>query len=819
MARSTIDVGIDLGTTNSAIARMQQGVPFVIPTNDNSTFTPSVVRINSNGAVAVGREAYAWLEADPQNTKGEFKRVMGTDEVFRFEASGRELTAPQLSAEVLKRLRGDLGVQGEPTVAAVITVPAAFELNQCAATQEAAGLAGFEQSPLLQEPIAASLAYGYRVDLEGGAWLVYDFGGGTFDLALVGVREGRVHVIDHEGDNFLGGKDMDRLIVERILVPRLSERFNVTSLRRDNVSGEVRAKLAVLKYIAEQTKIGLSREDRFIATIETLRKPLLDDDGKEITADVIVSRNEYEQAIRPLVERTISLCRLLLARNADAHPEAVLMVGGPTLTPFVRSMVASELGLRVDTSANPITAVAEGAALFAASQPLDVIRPASAESGSVALDLVYKSVTDSENALIGGKVPPPVSSIEFLSSDGSWSSGALPTPGAIFSVRLALPRKGLHEFNIIVRGPTGSILRAEPKSVSVTRGLTAGAAPMSSALGVVVEDSAGGQEVQWLIPRNAPLPAAAPYEFRTAVALEPGGEIEVLEVHLVEGRELSSRPERQRRIGTITITDRQVKRRVPAGSPIEVRIQVNESRILSAEAYLPVVDQKFEVQLELGADVPEPGAMAATIAAERGRLASLAAYTSASAGRSLHEALADAEQETLSLDDTDFDSVQQAHRSLQSVQRRIDELEDAQRLPMAIAGAREESEMANEVVLSCGDQGHAARVHALVRDLDEAVQTGSVIEIRRAESKLTRLRFEVLTAQPGFWMAYLDHLSKNVTGWTDTARADGLMRQGRAEIVREDIPALRNTCLGLLSLVRPEEREVMSRFQNVGLRR
>ena len=130
MSSSTIDVGIDLGTTNSAISRLQQGMPFVIPNNDGAPATPSVVRVNKSGTVFIGKKAYDYLVSDPENTVGEFKRWMGTDHVVSFQDSGKRMTAPELSALILQSLRNDLQSQGDTVPAMVITVPAAFELNR-----------------------------------------------------------------------------------------------------------------------------------------------------------------------------------------------------------------------------------------------------------------------------------------------------------------------------------------------------------------------------------------------------------------------------------------------------------------------------------------------------------------------------------------------------------------------------------------------------------------------------------------------------------------------------------------------------------------
>jgi len=820
MSRSTIDVGIDLGTTNSSIARLQQGLPFVIPNNDGAPATPSVVRVNASGTTFIGKRAYDFLVSDPDNTVGEFKRWMGTDQTFTFRDAAKTMTAPQLSALILQSLRNDLQTQGDKTPAAVITVPAAFDLNQCAATQEAARIAGIEHAPLLQEPVAASLAYGYRLDLEGQAWLVYDLGGGTFDLALVGVRDGRVQVLDHEGDNYLGGKDFDWQVVEKLIVPRLAQRFKVDSFRRDNADPVARRNLSMIKALAESVKIELSREEQATATTEVFAKPITDDDGTVIEVDINISRAEYDTAIEPLVSKTVALTRNLLGRHENIRPEAVLMVGGPTLTPLIRKSVSEVLGIRVDTSANPLTVVAEGAALYAATQPLPkgVWVAAAPQAGVVQLELVYKALTDDESQLVGCVAPDPVVTIEFTAKDGSWSSGQLACEAGRVSTRVPLPANGAHTFDVIARSNDGAMVRAEPGEITITRGLTAVAAPLSRALGVVVDDGSGEHEVQWLIQKNHPLPARGVYEFRTTIALEPGGEIEILEIHIVEGHGDSARPQRQRRVGALTITDRHVSQNVPPGNPVEVRIDVSESRTLTAEAYLPLLDQTFRVEIEIAADVADATDLRSELESERVRLSGLMHHIPAATSREINDALREAENVLHTAQGGDRDSAQRALRTLQQVQRRIDEFEDAQRLPITIASARKDADIAANVVMEYGNDGHRARHRALSAELDDAITKGSVSEVNRVWDRFAALFWELVSNQITWWAGHFKYLS-DMTGWTDAPRAEELLRQGRQYVMQENLEGLRETCWKLRSLLRPEDRARVTAFQNVGIRR
>ena len=225
MGRRTIDFGIDLGTTNSEIACMDNGEVRILKNYKREEFTPSVVRIDEKGTVIVGRKAYERLVDDPENTVGEFKRWMGTQQIKEFKLSKKKLKPEELSAEILKDLKITAKKclsEGDDIEAAVITVPCNFEIVQCEATQRAAKLAGIIYAPLLQEPIAASIAYGFLEKMPKGYWIVYDIGGGTFDVAIMSAKEGRLSVVDQFGDNFLGGKDFDWKIVENIVHPALS---------------------------------------------------------------------------------------------------------------------------------------------------------------------------------------------------------------------------------------------------------------------------------------------------------------------------------------------------------------------------------------------------------------------------------------------------------------------------------------------------------------------------------------------------------------------------------------------------------------------
>ena len=266
--------------------------------------------------VVVGTNARTYFERDGKNVFGTFKRKMGTTESFKVKSINQSKTPIELSAEVLKELKGFVH-SGEIIEAAVITIPASFDVIQSNATKEAGYLAGFKQVILLQEPIAASLAYANKHkerDLENGQWLVYDLGGGTFDVALIKIKDGEMKVLDHEGDNFLGGADFDNLIIEKIVIPHLNKDFQFSDLENDlkSASGKFNNVYYRLIKLAEDAKISLSA--RTSAEIEV--RDMKDDNDEEIDISIDITRSEFEGIVKEYIDNTLDMIKKILVRNS-----------------------------------------------------------------------------------------------------------------------------------------------------------------------------------------------------------------------------------------------------------------------------------------------------------------------------------------------------------------------------------------------------------------------------------------------------------------------------------------------------------------------
>lgn len=378
-------VGIDLGTTNSLVATVDSGVPFVIADADGVRLTPSVVHYPSADALIIaGKKASRLRVLEPERTVYSIKRFMGRRgaEISREEMQvaypvqgngggpvtvnipGRTLTPEDVSAEILKELKRTAEAHfGEPVTRAVITVPAYFNDAQRNATKKAGELAGFTVERILNEPTAAALAYGLERLKESTKVAVYDLGGGTFDLSILELREGVFQVLSTHGDTQLGGDDLDRRLVAWIV-----EEIKAAGGPDPMIAPPL---LARIREVAEQSKIKLSAAE----TVE-VALPFLTPD---FSFSILLTRANLEELTRDIIARTRAHC---LRSMADAHVEPadlgqVILVGGQTRMPLVRRMVAeifnctsddetgSKKGPVLNTSQNPDEAVALGAAIQA----------------------------------------------------------------------------------------------------------------------------------------------------------------------------------------------------------------------------------------------------------------------------------------------------------------------------------------------------------------------------------------------------------------------------------------------------------------------
>jgi molecular chaperone DnaK len=793
--RQTIDFGIDLGTTNSAVAVMTpDSGPVVVRNGRRRELTPSAVHVDGSGGLHVGDSARNRIERSPRDVAAEFKLRMGVQgSAHDFPASGRSMSPEELSAEVLKSLARDVRRElDEPLDTAVITVPAAFELDQNEATVRAARLAGIGSVTLLQEPSAAAWAYGLRARDEDGFWLVYDFGGGTFDAAVIKVEDGEFVVVNHEGDNFLGGKLVDWALVERVLVPELTR-------RHEGFAGVGRtdprwaATVAKLKLAAEQAKIELSDVERHEVDLE------LDGDAGRVDFTCPVTRADVERALAPLYVRSLNLCRKALgdAGLAPADLDRVLLVGGTTLMPMLRDRLGDQragLGVPLDFSLDPVTVVARGAAVFAGSRRVERELAVPAAPGAVVVQLEFEPVGPDTDPFVAGRLHASGTrdwtghTIEFAHEDGRppWRSGALPVAAdGAFATRLRAAEQAVSTFTVAVSTPQGAAMAVDPATVdyrhelgAVGRGTVA-----SHSLGVSLADN----EVSWLIRKGEELPARSPRTvLRTVVEINKAAGTGLLRVPIVQGER--ARANRNTPVGALELRPADVRHDLRRDSEVEVMLWMDGSQQITAGAYVPVLDAEFPIAIELGREATGGKGLrrlAGEVSERRRELRDEAHRLESTAALALLTRLEDERaipdiEHLAAAAETDPDAEQSVRSRIRDTQAALDDVEDLLALPVEVEAFRGAAGTARRMV---GDVDDLLIVDGATAAGEEAARRGDRTAVKNQRDVLVGVISRVLQRTGQLDAALLGQAERLLATDPDP-QVHGLLQRGRAALAR-----------------------------------
>lgn len=596
-----INYGIDLGTTNSAIAKFVKGEVEVFknPLETGKETLPSVVYYKKD-KVVVGTNARTYFERDADNVFGTFKRKMGTTESFKVKSINQSKSPIELSAEVLKELKGFIH-SGERFDSAVITIPASFDVIQSNATKEAGYLAGFKQVILLQEPIAASLAYANKHkarDLENGQWLVYDLGGGTFDVALIKIKDGEMKVLDHEGDNFLGGADFDNLIVEKLVIPYLIENFKFNDLENEMKSrtGKLNKLYFRLLKLAEDAKITLS--SRTSAEIEV--RDITDDNGDEIDISIEITRSEFESVIKEYVDKTLDMIKKILVRNSlkPSDIQFTLMVGGSTYTPYVRRRVEEILQIPINCDIDPTTAIAIGAAYYAGTKEKSFEQGDKQKAtNGIKVRLAYQKTSQEDEEILAGRIEGDIDGLfyQITREDKGYDSGRKPLKNRI-SEDLPLVKSSYNFFKFTVLDEKSNIVETDAELIGIAQGkYNVAGQPLPHDICLEIDNDpeleANSTKLDLFFQKNTILPQKRTKQYTLHKTILKGGDDKIV-INVLEGPQ-SALPEANQSIGYIEIDGSKVSRDILRGTEIEITLEMSESRDLKVTVYIPMSDQQF----------------------------------------------------------------------------------------------------------------------------------------------------------------------------------------------------------------------------------
>jgi molecular chaperone DnaK len=527
-------IGIDLGTTNSAICAYDGESIRLFKSPEQNDVTPSAIFIDTRGNRYVGKRAYDNAARNPDRAATVFKRFMGTSTLLKLPAANLTMKPEDCSAEILRVLFGYLPeeIRNDPETGTVITVPAAFNQMQKDATLAAAEMAGIGKVALMQEPVAAVMSV-MRHRQGDGIFLVYDLGGGTLDIAIAESISGRVSLLEHGGVAMCGGRDFDRELLDNVVKPWLLDKFDLP----DDLSTDKRHTMLrhMATWAAEKAKIELSASEEVAITLDDSELRVKDGSDSDIYLDIPLNRGAFTALIEPKIQETIAAARETMEK-AGLSPHdigRIVFVGGPTQYKPLRDRVAFELGIAASTDVNPMTAVAEGAAVFAESIDWSSTnRARKSGRGTIAagaglnVSLIYQSRTPDSKAKVVAKVAGSVASgsaFQFDSLDTGWSSGRVPLKEGA-SVELPLTKPGENHFKAFVFDGAGGPIRLPHDRITISRtAAQIDAIPASMSVGVEAREKVGGRvRLEYLVREGDQLPKKGKKTFKVEESLRAG---------------------------------------------------------------------------------------------------------------------------------------------------------------------------------------------------------------------------------------------------------------------------------------------------------
>lgn len=828
---NTINFGIDLGTTNSAIAKFVKGdvVVFNNPLDYGRSTLPSVVYYKKD-RIVIGNKAKEYLERDPKNVVGLFKRKMGTSESFQIKSINESKTPVELSAQVLKELKTFVNT-GDSLDSVVITIPASFDSIQSNATKEAGKQAGFKQVVLLQEPIAASLAYANMKkskEMQDGNWLVYDLGGGTFDVALVRIKDGEMKVVDHEGDNFLGGSDFDRLIVEKLIIPKISEEYTFDDLENQmkSASGKYNAKYYSLLNQAEEAKIRLSA----VSSAEIIVERMEDEEGNEVDMEITITKSEFNNLIKDSIDGTIELIKTILTRNSLKSNDIQfnLMVGGSTFTPFVRQHVEEVLQIPSNCEIDPTTAVAVGAAYYAATKQKEISKEkAEKKQSSLSIKASYNKASKEADELFAARVQGNTDGLfyKITRQDGGFDSGLKPLSERI-NEDLPLVENTYNFFTLTVYDSENNVVETDIEPIGINSGFGISGQPLPEDICLEVDDydNPGHTRLDLIFERSTVLPTKRTLTYPINKPILKGNESDRLWINVYEGPQ-TSLPEANKLIGVIEISGKQVSRDIAKGSDLEITIMISESRDVTVSGYLNMSNQEFK-------NVFNPKERDTNISLLKGQVLDLSSrldeeielaaekedYETASALSKVKREMESVAEEAEKLSDDDVtDKRYQLENKKRKIAQEIDSATKNKRLQKATEYYHKVKAECEELIDATGNDHERKTFNDIVNQEASFMATKSPLRIQEKSDELQAIIGQIRWRTPEFLKGIFAYLIENQAKMNDQSQAKSLIDAGKFAVESQNWDRLREINFGLFDLMPRGSKDEISTKIGFGL--
>ncbi|MBE8232900.1 MAG: Hsp70 family protein [Endozoicomonadaceae bacterium] len=827
MGNKNILIGIDLGTTNSAVTVNDKGKYITVKNQLNDEYTPSVFGIDKRKNKIVGKKAYERLYRDTsneevENNKAEIKRIMGVKDKIDFPRLGESFSPEEVSSEILKVLRADVirKYSDVDASSAVITIPAAFSTLQAEATKKAGELAGFDYVILLQEPIAAALTYGFDSE-DDGNWLIYDLGGGTFDVAVISSNGGHLSVLGHAGNNFLGGKDFDGVIVDKIIVPKILEEYKLNNLNRNN--SKYRELFAKLKFQAEEAKIQLSQLDNAYIEIDNIGT---DDNDKDIYLSFDISRKEFEEIIKPLINESITLTNQSIkdAGLDKSSISKIILIGGPTQIPLVRSSLESELGIKVDTSQDPLTAVSKGACLYGLMQkvPDGIIKELPTAHEAIEASLTYEALTSDLEEVVSGKIDKLKDAkeeeffLQIQSESGNYSSNKIDVKGGKFIATVALDKNKQNTFWLHLTDQKGNQTKILPESFSIIHGVSVQSAPINNSIRIVISERSDEGEFKnvdkamLFFEKGSSLPLGDTKKFKSVKKLISGeGKDNRLPIKIMEGE--SDTPDRNRLICELSIKGKDLPYDLSEGEPIDVTLNFSESRELTVTAYVPLIDLRVDARATFNSENININDLQNDFNIQQQRFNTMEQNLSDEVRRDIkirNEAI----QKSIANAPNDEDAKRKAEHDLTELKNTIDnETKDVtiDEYEKEYKQLFKDAEKFLTLIDPTEKQIYEQELVNIKKDSSRALKLADIDAMRRINEELSRLNIRMIAATPAGIYALLEQLVNNEPELSESEKVQDYMRQANKALEQDNLDEIREIFKKILEISHqsPEDKE------------
>lgn len=804
-------IGIDLGTTNSAICSYDGTTVRVWKSPEQNDVTPSAIYVDKRGNRYYGNKAYNQAPYNPNNSATLFKRFMGTSTKIELEAAQLSLTPEECSAEILKVLYGYLPeeIRNDSETAVVITVPAAFNQMKKDATLQAARMAGINNVALMQEPVAAIMSI-MRASKQEGIFLVYDLGGGTFDVSIAENINGKVNLLAHGGVEMCGGRDIDRMVFNQIVVPWLRDNF---SLPEDFlINRKYKTFCRVAQWATERAKIELSANETSTIALSEGEARTTDEDGNEMYLDIDLNRQQVDSIIADLVKETVEATRETMNKaGLSANDiERIVFVGGPTNYKPLRDKIAYELSLPANIDVNPMTAVAEGASIFAESIDWSSnthSRKAANEVIKTDIDLSFKYTarTPNDSAKIMCVLGNDLNgyTIEFTSSDTGWSSGSAALKNNMM-VSLPLNKNGENAFTVKVMDEFGREQPIGTNTIVITKTLaTIGAIPASHSIGVEVIDKLGGvPELMFLVEEGDALPKKGTLTVKAGQTLKAGTN-DSINIKLWEGN-IQSPITDNRFIGMLKITGTDIDSGVvPTGADIECEYEILDSGTINLEVSIPCIgasfaNRNFYSRQEGQIDLTDIDSIAEQGRQVLDRIDSMAEKVD---DPQLAEARKKAER-AANLDSqpqSEAEDVQKANNDLLDAKKLINKTRQANLKTIRQMDLDSCVEFFNDIVRQFATEAEEQAFDNLTRTAQRSIDRNDTDFDNILDSMKTKNTM-ILIRQDWFIVDWYQRSVTSPSNYSDVARFRQLKQLGDQALANDDIDQLRRVLFELLSI-------------------